>query len=464
MSAISLSSETSGTDQERRSFYFFRRETVIEFSGWFESSFWTHLVLQVSHAEPAVRHLTIALGFLHESSQHDDVFFKTTGHLDDRHQFALQQCNKAIGLLRTGLSTSTPQSVEITLIACVLFICFECFLGNHGSALDHLQSGLNILRNWRATHTSSSMDNPFNHPRISPASEADLVQLFTRLNLQAASFIEPRNLPFQGQMEELTPSRTVPNSFTSLNEARDCLVHHFDQSASIRLRFQLSYLGECSNGAQLPEANYAEPEEIYRLQQWFSQFDAYLTHSSMRMNTKDLQGAILLKIYHKVAYIIQSSGGSDNETIYDEFISDFEYINSLATSLVEVSKTTSSSSGRSSFSVDMGVVPPLYFTASKCRDACIRRRSISLLYSSRRREGVWNGFVTAKIAERLVAIEERDHQAPPSALKIFIPEWARIRVLKVTFNQAKQCVVLRYGQRRNGREGALHFEEEWISW
>lgn len=51
------------------------------------------------------------------------------------------------------------------------------------------------------------------------------------------------------------------------------------------------------------------------------------------------------------------------------------------------------------FSLDTGIVLPLYFVATKCRYPTIRRKSIALLKSTPRQEGVLNSMLTGRVAE-----------------------------------------------------------------
>ncbi|KAL1839196.1 hypothetical protein VTJ49DRAFT_1785 [Mycothermus thermophilus] len=59
-----------------------------------------------------------------------------------------------------------------------------------------------------------------------------------------------------------------------------------------------------------------------------------------------------------------------------------------------------------SFSADLGIVPPLYVVATKCRDPRLRRQAIRLLRSSARREGMWDSELTARIAMWIAEVEE----------------------------------------------------------
>jgi hypothetical protein len=58
------------------------------------------------------------------------------------------------------------------------------------------------------------------------------------------------------------------------------------------------------------------------------------------------------------------------------------------------------------FNLNMGLIVPLYFVAGKCRMHSVRRKAIELLRVRERQEGVSNSFMAAKVAERLVEIEE----------------------------------------------------------
>ncbi|MCJ1258427.1 hypothetical protein MMC24_006260 [Lignoscripta atroalba] len=469
ITSCSLSFDLPGTELERQCFHFFRNETVVEISGWFESNFWNRLVLQVSHAQPAVRHLVTALGSLHQRLLVDETVVSENSYFDTRHQFALQQCNKAIGYLSVGFSAGSPQSVEVTLIACVLFVCYECLLGNHDAALTHFQNGLNILRNCRASnHQEPPKKVPvatLNHSNV----EADLVQLFSRLDFQTTMFRDIRLHPADTpqQHKDMGPRSIIPKSFSNLNQARDSFDNLLHQCVSIRLWLRLRHLPElesksCSHES-FPGHEQTNRDKL-QVAQWLTAFNAFLAESSTKMNCRDLQGAILLKIYHKVSSIILSASGLILETAFDKYTSDFEYVNSLAASLVEASNATGPSRSKINFTLDMGVVSPLQFVASRCRDPAIRRRSISLLYASRRREGVWDGICAGKIAERQMAIEESGLDVGTDPQRLWIPESARICSSYVIFDHPRRCALLQYGQRRNGMDGNLHFQEEWISW
>lgn len=105
------------SDLERRSFDFFCQRTVRILSGIFNPTFWTRLVLQATHHEPAIKHAVIALGALHECAQ--------VGSRDEPSIFAMQQYGKAIGCLVEPIQGRQKQAADVALMTCVLFVCFE---------------------------------------------------------------------------------------------------------------------------------------------------------------------------------------------------------------------------------------------------------------------------------------------------------------------------------------------------
>ncbi|KAK5734340.1 hypothetical protein LTR17_009004 [Elasticomyces elasticus] len=56
--------------------------------------------------------------------------------------------------------------------------------------------------------------------------------------------------------------------------------------------------------------------------------------------------------------------------------------------------------------VDMGWVPPLYFTATRCRVPHIRFQAIKLLERSPHREGAWSAPISAAIARKVMQMED----------------------------------------------------------
>jgi hypothetical protein len=102
----------------------------------------------------------------------------------------------------------------------------------------------------------------------------------------------------------------------------------------------------------------------------------------------------VLKIQHLATTIKASALFYRDELAYDAFTTNFREIINLAQSIIE---TTMKTGGDLTFSFDLGIILPLYFTACKCRDPVLRRKAISLLNRSGI-EGLWDGGAMAAVA------------------------------------------------------------------
>jgi hypothetical protein len=111
----------------------------------------------------------------------------------------------------------------------------------------------------------------------------------------------------------------------------------------------------------------------------------------------------------------------------------------LSPSQVDYCQTVSSS--KPVFSLDIGIVTPLYVVVSRCRDPAIRRRGLQLLASCNRREGIWDSTLAARVAERIIAIEENGATSHPVLYASQIPEYARIRDLHTKFGADRQGLI-----------------------
>lgn len=103
----------------KRSFEFFVQRSCLSLAGFFESDFWERLVLQAAYHESAVYHAIVAIGSFHELLEHQ------IKGIYENPDFALLQYNLAIRELLVPLSQNGERAVDVCLISCILFACFE---------------------------------------------------------------------------------------------------------------------------------------------------------------------------------------------------------------------------------------------------------------------------------------------------------------------------------------------------
>jgi hypothetical protein len=209
-----------GNTEEKRGFDFFLRNTAAELSGYYESPFWKRIVLAASAQQAALRHAVIALGALHEDFSRKMLVPLTPSEESQKHQFALNQYAKSMTALRRSLKNEKEEPLT-ALMSCILFVCFDSLRGWYESALVHLQSGLEILRDIKKSSTRNHII------------EDNIVPLFMRLSMQSIIYVEARSpydkINFARKLMEVS-GREILNSkaFGSLEEARKAL----DQAAN----------------------------------------------------------------------------------------------------------------------------------------------------------------------------------------------------------------------------------------
>lgn len=94
---------------------------------------------------------------------------------------------------------------------------------------------------------------------------------------------------------------------------------------------------------------------------------------SPKLSLTELRGAISLKMHRKAISLLLDSGESLPERVFDRFTGAFTDITCLAVSLL---KSIGYLGGSLTFTLDLGVVTPLYMTARKCSDVALRRHAI----------------------------------------------------------------------------------------
>ncbi|KAH6611128.1 c6 zinc finger domain [Trichoderma cornu-damae] len=495
------------------SLYFdlFRVQTASELSGYFDSAFWTQRVLQECHFEPSIRHAVVALGALYktleQSCEHDSTPLPgALSRLDSvmcHWQVAIRKYGEACNamLLLSGDKLSTNKT---RLMASVLLACFDSFIGDHRQAIIQIQTGLRLLARIQYDRTQA--------PHSSEWVEEDLLVIFTRLAIQAKSYdmafhfphpyvihLGPQSLhdPASSLSDSGSPqpSSPIPRRFSSLREARLAS----DQLCEMLLRF-VEHL-QCAK----EEPSYTLPPSWRQLGATFqSQIDSWseafepIFQSRLQpgMNLLEKSGIAALKMFHINTNVIFLMIFCNTEVQFDAFLSHFKAIVGLGWEVVgddEKRAATESCSvpqrcqqrhvipkaafraGRytthnikPSFSADLGIVPPLFVVATKCRDPTVRREAIQLLRSSARREGMWDSELTANIAQWIMEIEESENPFPdmrpfgekdqailPSRA---IPEEKRVMVQSVDFDLRARFAELTVGSRdlRQGMQDRRH--------
>lgn len=378
-------------------FEYFRRYTSTKLPGLFESGFWDSLVLQASDQEPAVLHAVTALGAAHKNDEH----------------ISLIEYNKAIQHLRKSLNSSDRDTLRVCLITCLLFVCIELLRGGFKAGYAHLSNGLRILHDIQRRDGITANNEIILRSRAHSV-EDTLIEVFSRLNLQTALFGHvSAYLLFVGETDQGSRIYDIPPAFSSMREAKkhiDSLInesHLLAQQATQLLLEQQSF----------PETLYQNQNN---LETALMKFSVTLKSSQKELSKiqswRSIFGIPTLFLYHSMAKIMAATAlrGVD-EMIFDNHLQDFEFLLKQSSSLCDAMLHEMTESfrrqvaimpGHNTFTIDMGFIPPLYYTIAKCRQPNLRRMVLELLKRVPHREGAWDAPTVIRMGNILIEFEE----------------------------------------------------------
>lgn len=407
---VSLSIVTA-TAKEKQCFEWFRYRSVKKVQGIFVSRFWDTLVFQASIEEPAVLHAAIALGSIHRTAALDTELPHTNKTITKQHygeEFTLQQYIKAISYLHPRFATANETSLRVALIACVLFICLEFFRGHFQTAQTHLKNGLKLLEEVRSL--SSDATTRYLVERHHGGANEWITAALFRLYVQVGLFNQGHETGYIA----FAPLYTHPcaPTFRTISEARQQL----DQLTN-RTVYLMGAGRQESNRMSAIRHEELLSDNIDLLSDLASWYNLYVHSKDILHGEQPVRNGFayrILNMYYRLTSIIAQSCLSPTEGwIFDSLTDDFKSLLSTAITLRRSSKSASeallgdmSDIGKSM--ADMGWIPPLYYTAVKCRVHRVRLQAIRLLESAPHKEGIWDGEILSRVARKVMEMEERD--------------------------------------------------------
>ncbi|OQU99307.1 hypothetical protein CLAIMM_04955 [Cladophialophora immunda] len=432
--------------REKRSFNFFRNRTAGELAGYFRPELWSRFILTTAHHEDAIKHAVISIGGLHE------LFLCPAPSTDPSLlAFAMQHYGRAMHHVVKLDTSRSPRAVDVALTVSVLFACIEILRKHFASSLSHIYSGMRIL----AELARRSEDTPEHYlPRHL------LVQMYLRLDTQVMEFGKDG---FQAPPAfAITSVDPVPATFSDADEAR---------SSFEMCRYQVLHF---ARDVQATRRNCGTPRPYPKdldgrhqvLRQHFNEWEIAFRRLLQRKRSHDL-AALILKASSVALDIILSSCLERNEMIFDLLTDKFQELVLVAEEIVQrmlqdsrpkrsskhlettwkdgthdASPSTPDHHTEPVISMNLGIVSHLYMAATRSRDPDIRQRSLCLLKTIKRREGICDSDMLAAFAEKLVMEEE--HEALRRMQGVYsndrrqiklpsstqIPELVRIQVLQ----------------------------------
>ncbi|KAI1319812.1 hypothetical protein F5Y16DRAFT_405822 [Xylariaceae sp. FL0255] len=358
---------------EKRSLRFFCDIAAPGLSGPMDPYFWTHLVMQFSTFEPAVRHSLVAVGALVEQ-----VYFNpSVAALMPDDKLVLNHYNAAIRHL------SSMENEALVLLVCILFICIEFLRGNRDAAVRHCQHGITILKRVERSF-------PWTKEYLSP--------LFHRLSIFPFFFMaeERDTLQIAGLDER------IPHSFDGIYQA----MSHLDPVVGRTMRLvRHSDMYRYADTDKIPETinpdlQTEQDETRAHLEEWYAKFSAFLA-GPKNVEVPAVQICYTLLRYNVSRIWIEAVFSAD-EMVYDTHIDTFRSLIDLAESIPEGSLAPQSSN----FIFEAAFCPLLYWLIMKCRCLETRLRALVLMPKlCAPRENFWDRVTMTLMARRIIELE-----------------------------------------------------------
>lgn len=380
--------------------------------------------------------------------------------------YASEHYGKALRLLfqeTFGEKNSCSQST--VLVCAALFILIEVLQENDLCALSHLDSALKLL------HQSTFLKGSYQPIHISEDHE-QLVSLFSALDLEASIYTGLRRPGLhaedirRNENIELRPDEfaSLADAFRNLNIITNSSLHFQRTADDYRYRVV----------GNVPLQLLAEQQDLLeRFRRWKTAYDCFCAnHDHVSFDQSSKRQTLLHRIHFSMTFTILYGCLSVNETLYDSLHSHFRDIVRYSNEILALDAFSQSGTQahRPKFSLETGIIWPLFETAQKCRDRQLRRQALSLIRVAPR-EGVWVPEIHARVSERVIEIEEDRvldwaHGDFHGASCQFedIPEWRRIHSVNMNPHKSERLVEVKYRRRLNGIDGEWDDFIEWVQY
>ena len=398
MTMSNPSSLSFASDDECQGFHMFMLSYAEKLSmniGW---RAYADVAFQFSHTDPVIRHCIAALG----SMLREALPEYTNPSDSSRHRrVALKQYHTAIVTLRRQLSEQVNPSVEVTMLACTLFIFCDFLMKDDLAAYAHLQRGIAVARSSLKDGGSSYASLSWNDITIPPSDGQSqlqhglicvlaLMDFFGSFFLDVRSREPPLMKPYNNYL-----GGQYPAEFDSLVQAEH------------KMNWQLMG-GSRQFFRSLAVQDYHDPIETSQkrealltdLDAWKTTFENLQLSSSASWTATDWRDAIGQKANYNILRLcllaVQDDGTEDYSSLTDGFR------DLLAEALPGKQLALSTEPKTDPMIFFLGIISPIYLTAIHCCDAEVRRAAIYMLENDPWKDGAWDSVAMARIARRKI--------------------------------------------------------------
>ncbi|KAI5206488.1 hypothetical protein E4T39_02414 [Aureobasidium subglaciale] len=381
---------------------FFLQVSIDQLSGNSQSEFWHRHILQLAHQDSGTRHGLLALAHLHR----DFINHETRS---TRNVSALKHYNIAIQHHVTSMTEGVQDAMQLGsfISTAIIFICVELMQGHIASAVSLLQRAVAMI----------------------PATPTRLISLHEdligRLQIQA--------------------KRLISKDLWGPHDSQHKKICH-NPGSKRKPDWKNPYQSPLKGGAALCEGSSLQ-ERI----QWacsLTEVADDVEHAPRCSRERAAADVVRIRKLLVTAFIladeVQSVQEDERAVLSDFLLPIYRAIITLAERNLGLSPLEQSTTlpRAPCFTLDMGIIGPLYEIAWRCRDPEIRRRIIDLLRRSNRQEGLLRSSIYARIVETIVDIEEGG--LSPVLKSSDIPLYARMAKPSLSFDLTTSKLFISY--------------------
>ncbi|KAJ9605221.1 hypothetical protein H2200_010611 [Cladophialophora chaetospira] len=343
--------------------------------------FWSHAILQLSYRHGALQHFIVAISSLDELGR-PGYRYAPFASPQSLYSFGLEQYGKAIHGVRQN---SRPGSIELIASAVFCFI-LETWLGDLVAARTHACAALRFLQPEHVREVDGEarglLTQYFRPMILRTCTAFTICSTLLRAIAQDTGLqripLAPANLTFATQ-GEARRNLDATSDFV-LAEAKSGMAALSDQGLKIHL------------------------QQLRRhLEQWYHRLCQLDSTSGQKPSSWSQQRCHLELRYRYVTIGLMTLPLQD-ELLFDDFDYDFTALIDAAGSILK--HASKANPGGATRSNDCSTMMALFFTVSSCRDPCIRRRALRLLYRYNRVESIFNSLAVGILGEQIMMLEE----------------------------------------------------------
>lgn len=391
------------SDNERISLQFYVKHAGPALAQASNSAFWQRQLLQAAHQHASVQHCVIALGAMYRRF-FDHTLLHNKDAANRNLQFALSQSNKAIQrLIQDQTETNRTGTVDklTAMTCCVLFGSMANLQSQREAAMNHLRSGMRMLRETKLQNYDDRERHPVNIN--------SLRSIFTGLDIQARSSISWEDIqnwePVVRTMRDFEPVEIDIHSPWALSEVHCRIETLLNDTLAFNRGCVVRPSTDCL------AVQYEHVNLVARFQRITDALD-FLSTTSLSFTVPEQSSSKTLLLVAQTHHWLRSSIAPlkqhfdvtsplsqipfDPTKHFEDMMPHIEYLLSLTNPSTPV------------YSAAPGPLAALWLIGVSAPSSCValRKKAIDLIHRHPRREGLFDGQMMGAIGTLAWRLEQ----------------------------------------------------------